>query len=66
MVVRFGQISNRQADPVEILWESFSGTSWRIQTRCDAGSASLGKRQANHFGVISTAKREFDLWAVNT
>lgn len=66
MVVRFGQISNRQADPAEILWESFSGTSWRIQTRCDAGSASSGKRQANHFGVSSTAKREFDLWAVNT
>ena len=66
MVIRFGQISDRRADPVDLLRLSLSGTGWRIQTRCDAGSAAMGKRQANHFGVNSTAKREFDLWAVNT
>ena len=65
MVVRFGQISDRRADSVELLRESLSGTGWRIQTRCDAGSASLGKRQADHFGVTSKAQQEFDLWAVN-
>lgn len=65
MVVRFGRISDRNANAFEILRQSLSGTSWRIQTRCDAGSASMGKRQADHFGVNSTAQREFDLWAIN-
>ena len=66
MVIRFGQISDRNANALEILTESLSGTSWRVQTRCDAGSASTGRRQADHFGVSSTAQREFDVWAVNT
>ncbi len=65
MVVRFGQISDRQTNSLEILRQSFSGTNWRIQTRCDAGSASVGKRQADQFGVDSTAQREFDLWVIN-
>lgn len=65
MVVRFGQISDRRADSFGILRQSFSGTNWRIQTRCDAGSASMGKRQADQFGIDSTAQREFDLWAIN-
>lgn len=65
MVIRFGRIANRSADPIELLYQSLSGTGWRIQTRCDAGSASLGKRQADHFGVSSIAQREFDIWAVN-
>ena len=64
MVIRFGQISDRQTDPVELLRESLLGTGWRVQTRCDAGSAALGKRQADHFGVSSAAQQEFDLWAV--
>ena len=66
MIVRFGRIPDRSVDPVELLRESLSGTGWRIQTRSDAGSASLGKRQARHFGVRSIAHQEFDLWAVNT
>ncbi len=65
MVVRFGQISDRKANALEILRESLSGTGWRVQTRTDAGSASMGKRQADNFGVTSTAQREFDLWAIN-
>ena len=66
MVVRFGQISDRRINSVELLRESLSGTGWRVQTRCNAGSASMGRRQADHFGVSSAAQQEFDLWAVNT
>ena len=66
MVIRFGRIPDRRADPVEILRASLSNTGWRIQTRCNAGSASIGKRQANHFGIRSRAFQEFDLWAVRT
>ena len=64
LVIRFGQIPDRKANALEILRESLSGTSWRVQTRRDAGSASMGKRQADHFGVRSTAQSEFDLWAI--
>ena len=64
MVIRFGRIPDRNADPVEILGASLSNTGWRIQTRCNAGSASVGKRQASHFGIRSRAFQEFDLWAV--
>ena len=64
MVIRFGQISDRHADPVELLRDSLVGTGWRVQTRCAAGSASWGRRQAEHFGVRSAAQQEFDLWAV--
>ena len=64
LVIRFGRIPDRNADPVEILRASLSKTDWRVQTRCNAGSASIGKRQAGHFGIRSTAFQEFDLWAV--
>ena len=63
MVIRFGRIPDRNVDPTEILRASLSNTGWRIQTRCYAGSASIGKRQANHFGIRSRALQEFDLWA---
>lgn len=66
LIIRFGQISDRTISAFEILRGSLSNTSWRIQTRCDAGSASLGKRQADHFGIRSTAQREFDLWAIKS
>lgn len=66
LVVRFGGIADRDADPVAVFRESLSGTPWRLQTRCDAGSASSGKRQAEHFGVNSSARREYDFWTVMT
>ncbi len=66
MVIRFGRIPDRNTDPVEILRASLSNTDWRIQTRCNAGSASIGKRQASHFGIRSEAFQEFDLWAVKS
>ena len=66
MVIRFGQISDRKVDPYILLRDSLSDTNWRIQTRCDAGSASQGKRQADHFGITSRAQTEFDLWVVNS
>ena len=66
MVIRFGQLPYRNVDAFEILQDSLSGTPWRIQTRCQAGSASKGRRQADHFGIVSAPKKEFDLWAVKT
>ena len=64
LVVRFGQIADRPVDAVALLKESLDNTGWRIQTLKSAGSAAAGKRQAQHFGVTSTAQQEVDLWAV--
>jgi hypothetical protein len=64
LVVRFGGITDRIADPLEILKESLQGTGWRIQTLRPAGTANAGKRQANTFlRRLSTPRTEYDIWA---
>lgn len=66
MVIRFGGISDRRADPLEIIKQSLKGTGWRIQTIRQAGNASHGKRQADAFlRRESKPLAEFDIWAVN-
>ena len=65
LIVRFGGLPKCRLDPAELLRESLSETVWRIQTRCDAGPARAGHRQADHFGTRSTPRREFDLWAIH-
>lgn len=64
MVVRFGGISDRGADPGAIFRESLRETGWSLQTCLEAGSAAMGKRQANHFGVRSSARIEHDYWSI--
>ncbi len=66
LVVRFGGFPQCRQDPMQLLRESLTGTGWRIQTRRDAGPAPAGRRQADHFGVTSTPRSEFDLWAVRS
>jgi DNA methylase len=64
LVVRFGGISDRAANPIEILKTSFSGSPWKLNTIKPAGSADIGKRQAQHFGRVRYAARpEYDAWA---
>jgi DNA methylase len=63
LVVRFGAINDRTADPLEILRDSFSGTAWRMLTRKAAGSASNGRRQATSFARrITEPMKEMDVW----
>ena len=47
-----------------LLW-GIAGTGWRLLTGHNAGSASGGRRQANHFGPEDSipALAEYDLWA---
>ena len=66
LVVRFGAFPQCQLNPVELLRDSLAGTGWRIQTRHDAGPVPAGRRQAEHFGVTSAPREEFDLWAVHS
>jgi len=64
MVIRFGGINDRKADPRTILLNSLEGSGWRIETVISAGTASNGKRQADHFlQEGSHALEEFDVWA---
>jgi hypothetical protein len=64
LIVRFGGIADRKADPLDILRRSFEGSPWVLRTVRSAGSADSGRRQAIHFGTTSHApKTEYDVWA---
>ena len=64
LVVRFGGIADRQAEPLELAKTSLRGSAWRLRTVKRAGSANWGKRQADAF-LRNRSKPvvEFDLWA---
>jgi len=65
MIVRFGGITDRKVDPLELIKSSLDDTRWRITTIRNAGSAAHGKRQAETFlRTQSKPIAEFDLWAV--
>ena len=64
LIVRFGGIADRKADPLSIMKSSIKESGWKITTVRPAGSASSGKRQSLHFARTSTAARdEYDIWA---
>jgi hypothetical protein len=64
LIVRFGAINERKADPLNLLRMSLSGTGWRIQTLRSAGDANMGKRQAKQFGKRQKNPLvEYDLYA---
>lgn len=64
LVVRFGGINDRKADPISIINVSLEGSGFELQTITPAGSASSGQRQALHFSRPSDdARQEHDIWA---
>jgi hypothetical protein len=64
MVVRFGGIRDRCANPLEIIKNSFKDSGWCIATIKTAGSADEGKRQADSFlRRRSRPLDEYDVWA---
>ncbi|MBI3527208.1 MAG: DNA modification methylase [Betaproteobacteria bacterium] len=64
LVIRFGGISDRKATPLELIKQSFSGASWKINTTLSAGTSKLGRRQADSFlTTSSTPIQEYDVWA---
>lgn len=64
MVIRFGAINDRKADPITLLRNSLAKTPWRITTIRTAGTASRGRRQALHFSRETNAPLgEYDVWA---
>jgi DNA methylase len=64
LVIRFGGITDRKADPLDLVKTSLKDSGWILRTICEAGSAAAGKRQADAF-LRSRSKPilEYDLWA---
>ncbi|TWB03492.1 DNA methyltransferase [Gluconacetobacter diazotrophicus] len=66
LVIRFGGITDRKADPREIIKNSLAESGWRIKTIKAAGTANEGKRQANSFLTKrSNPVIEYDIWAAS-
>jgi hypothetical protein len=64
LIVRFGGISDRKADPLKLIKQSIEGSGWRTVTVQHAGNARAGKRQADAFLRDKTRPvAEYDLWA---
>jgi hypothetical protein len=64
MVIRFGGLTDRRANPLSIIEDSLRKIGWHIQAIKDAGSARLGRRQADAFlRNKTTPMTEYDVWA---
>lgn len=67
LVIRFGGISDRKADPLSIMDTSLKGSGFDLEAMVPAGTAANGKRQALHFSRPGVeAREEHDLWATWT
>lgn len=65
LVIRFGSITDRRVNAVDLVRDTLQGSGWRIATLRNAGSANEGKRQADAFlRTKSQAIVEYDVWAV--
>ncbi|TYO96767.1 hypothetical protein EDC39_11255 [Geothermobacter ehrlichii] len=65
MVIRFGGITDRRANPLDLIKSSLNDSGWRITTIKKAGTATEGKRQADSFlRKRSTPMTEYDIWTV--
>jgi DNA modification methylase len=65
MVIRFGGLTDRRANPLDLIKSSLSDSGWRITIIEEAGSATAGKRQADSFlRAKSKPMIEYDVWTV--
>lgn len=65
MVIRFGGITNRRVDPLDLVKSSFAGSGWHITAIQEVGSATKGKRQADTFLRTKTkSMAEYDIWVI--
>lgn len=66
MVIRFGGITDRHVDSLELIKSSLNDSGWHITTIKKAGSAAKGRRQADAFlRARTTPMFEYDVWAVH-
>lgn len=65
MIVRFGGITDRRVNPLDLIQGSLSDSGWCITDIKEAGSATAGKRQADSFLRTKTQPMiEYDVWTV--
>lgn len=65
LIIRFGGIPDRKEDPRQIVKSSLQDSGWRVQTIKEAGTALVGKRQADTFlPQKSKPMVEYDIWAI--
>ncbi len=65
LVVRFGGINDRKADPLSILELSLAESGFELRAIEPAGSASSGNRQALHFSrPVDEPRTEHDVLAI--
>lgn len=65
MIIRFGSITDRRANPLDIIKSSLGESGWRITTIHGAGTAAEGRRQANTFlRTKNKPMEEYDVWAI--
>lgn len=65
MVIRFGGITDRRVNPLELIKSSLDNSGWRIANVEKAGTATEGKRQADSFlRTRSSPMIEYDVWVV--
>jgi hypothetical protein len=65
LVVRFGGINDRKAEPKALLTASLEEAGWRVRTARAAGDAARGRRQADQFARASKQPlAEYDVYAV--
>jgi len=64
LIIRFGGLPDRKANPKDIIQQSLKDCDWHVTTIKTAGTASDGKRQADSFLKKRTNPLvEYDLWA---
>jgi hypothetical protein len=63
LVIRFGAINDRKVDALTLAKKSLQDSPWLITSARRAGTASTGKRQADHFVPAKAAIEEYDIWA---
>jgi hypothetical protein len=64
LIVRFGGIRDRKINHLDVIKASLRATPWRISAIREAGTASIGKRQADSFLKKKSAPvAEYDIWA---
>jgi len=65
LVIRFGGIPDRNANPKQLIKESLLESGWSLKTVRNAGTARKGRRQADSFlKGRSCPTDEYDIWAV--
>jgi hypothetical protein len=67
LIIRFGGIHDRDAEPMDVLKKSLAGSGWRIRTSRRVPEAAAGRRQVRQFHATPRKSiAEHDVYCVPT